>query len=331
MKFIVYNVRDDEIPFVEKWGKDHGVEVKYTTTTLNQETVEEAAGFDGISCLQTIPYSKELFDSLNKLGIKYLSLRNVGIDNIDLPAAKSNDVKITNVPAYSPESIAEFAVMMALYLSRKVGYMRQQLNQNHQYHFSPSFMGRLISEQTVGVIGTGRIGRAAIKLFKGLGANVIAYDKYPQKSTNGQYVYAKSLDEIYAQSDIISIHMPATEDNYHQFNHEVFEQMKDTALLINTARGSIVDTNDLMYALQSGEIAGAGIDTIENESADLQDSRSTKQVTDPDVLKFSMMPNVLITPHSAFHTSEAVKNMIDISLGNLKQMVEGQTPEDLVD
>ncbi|MEK2587902.1 NAD(P)-dependent oxidoreductase [Lentilactobacillus buchneri] len=264
MKFIVYNVRDDEIPFIEKWGKYHGIEVKYTTTTLNQETVEEAAGFDGISCLQTIQYSAELFESFKRLGIKYLSLRNVGVDNIDLPAAKANGVKITNVPAYSPESIAEFAVMMSLYLSRKVGYMRQQLDQKHEFHFSPNFMGRLISEQTVGVIGTGRIGQAAIKLFKGLGAKVIAYDKYPLKNTDNSFVYAKSLEQIYQESDIISIHMPATDDNYHQFNHEVFEQMKDTAILINTARGSIVDTDDLIFALQSGEIAGAGIDTIEN-------------------------------------------------------------------
>ena len=331
MKFIVYNVRDDEIPFIEKWGKYHGIEVKYTTTTLNQETVEEAAGFDGISCLQTIQYSAELFESFKRLGIKYLSLRNVGVDNIDLPAAKANGVKITNVPAYSPESIAEFAVMMSLYLSRKVGYMRQQLDQKHEFHFSPNFMGRLISEQTVGVIGTGRIGQAAIKLFKGLGAKVIAYDKYPLKNTDNSFVYAKSLEQIYQESDIISIHMPATDANYHQFNHEVLEQMKDTAILINTARGSIVDTDDLIFALQSGEIAGAGIDTIENESADLQDSRSTKKVNDPDVLKMALMPNVLVTPHSAFHTSEAVKNMIDISLGNLETMVNGKTPKDLVD
>lgn len=263
--------------------------------------------------------------------MKYLSLRNVGVDNIDLPAAKANGVKITNVPAYSPESIAEFAVMMSLYLSRKVGYMRQQLDQKHEFHFSPDFMGRLSSEQTVGVVGTGRIGQAAIKLFQGLGAKVIAYDKYPQKNVDNSFVYTKSLEQIYQESDIISIHMPATDDNYHQFNHEVFEQMKDTAILINTARGSIVDTDDLTFALQSGEIAGAGIDTIENESADLQDSRSTKKVSDPDVLKMSMMPNVLITPHSAFHTSEAVKNMIDISLGNLETMVTGETPKDLVD
>lgn len=331
MKFIVYNVRDDEIPFIEKWGKDHGIEVKYTTTTLNQETVEEAAGFDGISCLQTIQYSAELFESFSRLGMKYLSLRNVGVDNIDLPAAKANGVKITNVPGYSPESIAEFAVMMSLYLSRKVGYMRQQLDQKHEFHFSPDFMGRLISEQTVGVVGTGRIGQAAIKLFQWLGAKVIAYDKYSQKNVDNSFVYTKSLEQIYQESDIISIHMPATDDNYHQFNHEVFEQMKDTAILINTARGSIVDTDDLTFGLQSGEIAGAGIDTIENESADLQDSRSTKKVSDPDVLKMSMMPNVLITPHSAFHTSEAVKNMIDISLGNLETMVTGETPKDLVD
>ncbi len=108
---------------------------------MNQETVEEAAGFDGISCLQTIQYSAELFESFKRLGIKYLSLRNVGVDNIDLPAAKANGVKITNVPAYSPESIAEFAVMMSLYLSRKVGYMRQQLDQKHEFHFFTQLRG----------------------------------------------------------------------------------------------------------------------------------------------------------------------------------------------
>ncbi|WP_283805088.1 NAD(P)-dependent oxidoreductase [Lentilactobacillus rapi] len=119
--------------------------------------------------------------------------------------------------------------------------------------------------------------------------------------------------------------MPATKDNYHEFNHETFEAMKDTALLINTARGSIVDTNDLIYALQSGEIAGAGIDTIENESADLQDSRSTKQVNNADVIKLSMMPNVLITPHSAFHTTRSVMNMVNISMNNLKDLYAGET------
>nr|AAR85484.1 D-lactate dehydrogenase [Lactobacillus sp. MD-1] len=331
MKLIVYNVRDDEIPFVEKWGRDHQIEVTTTTTTLNTETAAEAAGFDGVSCLQTIPYSKELFAALQRLGIHYLALRNVGTDNIDIQAAKANNVKITNVPAYSPESIAEFAVMMALYLSRKVGYMQQQLQEQHEFHFSPAFMGRLISEQTVGVIGTGRIGRHAIQLFRGLGANVIAYDKYPQKITGGAFKYVDHLEDIIKQSDIISLHMPATADNFHLFNHEVFEEMKPNAILINTARGTIVDTNDLIFALESGEIAAAGIDTLEDESIDLQDSRSTKKITDADLIKLSMMPNVILTPHSAFHTTESVKNMVNISLNNLKTMAEGGKPADLVD
>lgn len=330
MRFIVYNVRDDEIPFVEKWGKDHQVDVTSTTTTLNTETISEAQGFDGISCLQTIPYSRELFDSFHQLGIKYLALRNVGIDNIDMQAAKDNGVLLTNVPAYSPESIAEFAVMMALYLSRKVGYMQQQLQDKHEFHFSSEFMGRLISEQTVGVIGTGRIGRHAIQLFRGLGAKVIAYDKYPLKSTNGEFEYVDHLEDIFGQSDIISLHMPATQDNFHLFNHEVFEAMKDNAILINTARGSIVNTGDLIFALESGEIAAAGVDTLENESADLQDSRSTKKITDSDLIKLSMMPNVILTPHSAFHTTESVKNMVTISLNNLKVMFTGGRPKDIV-
>ncbi|MDM7515232.1 D-2-hydroxyacid dehydrogenase [Lentilactobacillus sp. TOM.63] len=327
MKFIAYNVRDDEIPFIEKWGKDNQTEVSYTTMTLTQETIEEARGFDGISGLQTIDYSRSLFEDFKKLGIRYLSLRNVGTDNVDLQAAADNGVTVTNVPAYSPESIAEFAVTMALYLSRKVGYMQQQLRQKQQFHFSPDFMGRLMSEQTVGIVGTGRIGRQAIQLFEGLGAKVVAYDKYPVKN---KFRYTNSLQDLIVQSDIISIHMPATNDNYHEFNHETFEAMKDTALLINTARGSIVDTNDLIYALQSGEIAGAGIDTIENESADLQDSRSTKQVNNADVIKLSMMPNVLITPHSAFHTTRSVMNMVNISMNNLKDLYTGKTVADIV-
>lgn len=330
MKFMVYNVRDDEIPFVEKWGKDHHIEVKTTTTTLNTTTIQDAAGYDGVSGLQTIPYSQLLFAEFKKLGIHYLALRNVGVDNVDLQAASDNDVLVTNVPAYSPESIAEFAVTMALFLTRKVGYMQRQLMEQHEFHFAPEFMGRLISNQTVGIIGTGRIGRHAISMFRGLGAKVIAYDKYPVKETNGEFAYVKDLHELVSQSDIISLHMPATADNFHLFNHELFEMMKDNAILINTARGSIVDTQDLIFALESGEIAAAGIDTLENESADLQDSRSTKKLTDPDVIKLSMMPNVIITPHSAFHTSESVKNMVSISLNNLKDLVAGQKPDDLV-
>lgn len=198
MKFIAYNVRDDEIPFIEKWGKDNQTEVSYTTTTLTQETIEEARGFDGISGLQTIDYSRSLFEDFKKLGIRYLSLRNVGTDNVDLQAAADNGVTVTNVPAYSPESIAEFAVTMALYLSRKVGYMQQQLRQKQQFHFSPDFMGRLMSEQTVGIVGTGRIGRHAIQLFEGLGAKVIAYDKYPVKKINFiiQIIYRSWLPKV---------------------------------------------------------------------------------------------------------------------------------------
>ncbi len=329
MKFIAYNVRDDEIPFIEQWGREQKVEVTYNTTTLNNTTLIDAQGFDGISALQTIPYSAELFASMKKMGIHYLALRNVGIDNVDLKAARDNGIQITNVPAYSPASIAEFAVMMALYLSRKVGYMDQQLRDEREFHFSPKFMGRLISDQTVGIIGTGRIGQFAIKYFKGLGARVIAYDKFPVANPDG-FTYTKTIADLVQESDIISLHMPATTDNYHLFDESMFKAMKPEAILINTARGSIVDTQAMINALEAGRIGGAGVDTIEHESADLQDSRSTKRVTDPEVTTLMRMPNAIITPHSAFHTSESVKNMVDISLNNLKLMAEGQTPADLI-
>ena len=329
MKFIAYNVRDDEIPFVKDWGKQNGIEVDYSTDTLNLDTVSEADGFDGISGLQTIPYDAELFAKMKELGISMLSLRNVGLDNVDLVAAKQNGVTVTNVPAYSPASIAEFAVTLALMVNRKVGYMYNQLHDLGEFHMASDFMGRLMSNSTVGVVGTGRIGREAIKMFAGLGANVIAYDKFPMKDSDLPFKYVDSLDDILDQADVVDLHMPGLPENDHLFDEKAFKRMKNSAILINTARGSIVDTPAMINALKSGEIAGAGIDTLEHESADLQNSRSTAMVEAEDVLELSKMPNVIVTPHSAFHTDEAVKNMVDISLNNLKTKLSGGEVENL--
>ncbi|WP_283678044.1 D-2-hydroxyacid dehydrogenase [Lentilactobacillus sp. Marseille-Q4993] len=329
MKLIAYNVRDDEIPFLTKWGLEHGVDVDYDTETLTIDTLSKAEGFDGISGLQTIPYDADLFAAMKDMGIKFLALRNVGLDNVDLNAAKKNGISVTNVPAYSPASIAEFAVTLALNVNRKVGYMYQQLHDKGEFHFSADFMGRLMRNLTVGVVGTGRIGREAISMFAGLGAKVIAYDKFPMSDSELPFNYVDSMDELVEQADVVDLHMPGLPENDHLFNDDTFKRMKNSAVLINTARGSIVDTKALINALKTGEIAGAGIDTLENETAELQDSRSTAKVTDEDVLELSKLPNVILTPHSAFHTDEAVANMIGLSLGNLEKMVNGEAVDNL--
>ncbi|WP_268912787.1 D-2-hydroxyacid dehydrogenase [Lentilactobacillus sp. SPB1-3] len=329
MKLIAYNVRDDEIPFVKAWGEKNNVEVSYSIDTLNAETVKQAQGYDGISGLQTIPYDEALFSEMKEMGISMLALRNVGLDNVDLTAAKKAGIVVTNVPAYSPASIAEFAVTLALAVNRKVGYMYHQLHELGEFHFSPDFMGQLISNQTVGVVGTGRIGREAIRMFTGLGAKVIAYSQSHLDDSDLNFTYVDSLEELLDQADVIDLHIPGVPENEHLFDEKAFKHMKSSAILINTARGSIVDTQALICALEEGEIAGAGIDTLENESADLQNSRSTAQVTDSNVLKLAKMPNVIVTPHSAFHTDEAVMNMVNISFNNLKQQLTGGEVDNL--
>lgn len=329
MKLIAYNVRDDEIPFIKAWGEHNEVEVDYSIDTLNSETLKQAQGYDGISCLQTIPYDEELFAEMKKMGITMLSLRNVGLDNVDLVAAKKYGIVVTNVPDYSPASIAEFAVTLALAVNRKVGYMYYQLHELGEFHFSADFMGKLISNQTVGVVGTGRIGKEAIRMFTGLGAKVIAYSKSHLTDSELNFTYVDNLEDVMDQADIIDLHIPGVPENEHLFDEAAFKRMKSSAILINTARGSIVDTTALIAALERGEIAGAGIDTLEDESADLQNSRSTAQVTDHNVLALSKMPNVIVTPHSAFHTDEAVMNMVNISFNNLMQKLIGSEVNNL--
>lgn len=330
MKFMVYNVIESEIPFVKKWSEDNAIEVDFTDKLLDINSVELAKNYDGISTLQLQPMENELFEKMHKLNIPVLTIRNVGTDNIDLVAAKQNDILVTNVPTYSPESIAEFSVMMSLYLTRKAGYIQDLLHQKHQFHNEDHFIGKLISDMTVGIIGTGHIGRAAIKLFKGLGAKIIAYDKFAVDTDDGDIEYDNDIDELLRQADIVDLHVPGSPDNYHLINRERLDIMKNSAILINTARGSLVDTQALIYALENNIIAGAGLDTFEDEPGDILDTKSNQTLNDPNIIALAKMPNTIVTPHVAFNTQESIENMVNTSLDNLKTVMLTGTSENSV-
>ncbi|MFD1429142.1 D-2-hydroxyacid dehydrogenase [Lacticaseibacillus mingshuiensis] len=328
MKIIAYGARVDEIPYMKQWAQETGNELTIKEELLEADTVEWAKGYDGINCLQTTPYSAAVFDKMGDYGIHYLTLRNVGTDNVDFAAAAKNGVTLANTPAYSPEAIAEFAVTMTLNLLRRVGEVEHALRHG-DYAGSTQLIGRELRSQTVGIIGAGRIGRAAIQMFSGFGAKVITYDPHPSKDDTLACRYA-DMDELLAASDVVDLHIPGVPANDHIIDARALAQMKPGAVLINTARGNLVDTAAMIAALESGHLAGAGIDTYEHETAALLDMAHTGRFSDPQWDQLQKMPNVLLTPHVAYYTETAVHNMVTFSLTYLTELLTTGTTETIV-
>lgn len=324
MKIIVYGARIDEIPYLQQWAKNPDHTLAIHEELLDETTVAWAKGFDAVNALQTTPYSAAVFAKLHEFGIHFLAIRNVGTDNIDLAAAKANDVRISNVPAYSPTAIAEFAVTLSLQVLRRTGEVAAKLRAD-DYDGATKFIGRELGQQTVGVIGAGRIGRAAISIFEGFGAKVQAYDPYPVHNPDHPIDYVE-LDHLLATSDLIDLHIPGIPANDHIIDAAAFAKMKDNAVIVNTARGNLIDTEAMVAALRAGKLAGAGIDTYEHETKDLLTLNKEGRFHDPLWDELMGMPNVILTPHIAYYTETAVHNMVYYSLQNLIDfLTKGET------
>lgn len=277
MKIIVYGARVDEIPYFKQWAAQTGHELSVHEALLDARTVDWAQGFDGINCLQTTPYSAAVFEKMGQYGIRFLTIRNVGTDNIDFAAAQAAGVRIANVPAYSPSAIAEFAVTLTLNLLRRLGEVEQTLATG-DFNGAATYIGRELGQLTVGIVGAGRIGQAALKLFHGFGAKVLAFDPHPQSTLPCEYV---ELAELLQRADIVDLHVPGIAANDHLIDAAALAQMKPGALLINTARGNLIDTTALIAALRNGQLGGAGIDTYEHETTAILTANATGRFTTP--------------------------------------------------
>ena len=248
------------------------------------------------------------------MGISYFTVRTAGYDGIDIEKAKSFGIKISNVPQYSPSAIAEFAVALALATIRKIPLcLSRAKNQNFS---GDNLMGRELNTMAIGIIGTGHIGLTTAKVFKAFGAKIIAYDTFENPQAQGILEY-KSLDEVFAESDLISLHVPLTPQNHHIINAESIAKMKDGVVIVNTARGGHINTADLRDALVSGKVAAAGLDVFENEKHLIRKDLSGRIIKDSVYRDLSNFPNVIITPHVAFNTDVAVQNMVKMSTENL--------------
>lgn len=320
MKIFVYNMREfDELPRFEKYAKEYGIEFDYTTEAPSPDNYHLAKGYDGLSIITTITPA-EMLDAMKENGIKVISTRTIGYEHIDLNHAKEIGMGICNV-TYDPASVAEYTIMMILLGCRKMRYVMERAEV--QDFTLNGKLARELIHSTVGVIGTGRIGSHVIKILKGFGAKILCYDIYPREEIKEMAEYV-DLETLYKESDIITLHAPATEDNYHMLNKDAFEKMKDGVIIVNCARGHLINTGDMIDYLTNGKIGIAALDVLEREAGLYYNDLSGRVIDNPEMATLKKMQNVIFAPHMAFYTEEAVSNMVENSIKGIKAYLTGE-------
>jgi D-lactate dehydrogenase len=309
MKILAYSHRLDETEFFKEFSNKYNVEVVLTESEPTTETAKLAKGFDCISIITTI-IDAELVEEFHKLGVKFISTRTIGYDHIDLKKAKELGIHVGNT-TYSVNSVADYTIMLMLMATRKIKLIMEK--SSAQDYSLKGVQGKELPNLTVGVLGTGRIGKTVIKHLSGFGCKVLAYDIYENEEVK---VYAEYVDlnTILKSSDIITLHMPATDENHHMINKESIKLMKDQVYIINTARGTLINTNDLIEAIENKKIGGAALDVIENEANLYYNNLNGKVLENRDLAILKSFPNVIVTPHTAFYTDQAVSDMVENSI-----------------
>tara|TARA_R110000744_G_C19303688_1_gene556000 strand:+ start:243 stop:1250 length:1008 start_codon:yes stop_codon:yes gene_type:complete len=322
MKLLVYSAKDFEIPFLNNANnKLH--KVSFTKDALNSETAIQAVGHNAVSIFSGDDASSIVLEKLSDLGVRYISLRSAGYNNVHLKTAHKYGLKVANVPEYSPYSIAEHAVALLQALNRKVILADRQV---HSFNFlQNNLMGFDLNGKTVGIIGTGKIGSVMAKIMSGFGCKILANDLKPDYKLVQLYdLTYTSVEKICKQSDIISLHIPLTQENYYLIDKQKLALMKPEVILINTARGALVETKELISALEEKAIGGYCTDVYEKEIGSFFKDNSTEGIKDTQLMKLLSFPNVLLTPHQGFITKEALTNIAEVTFENLKSWEEGK-------
>lgn len=322
MKAIAFSVGSFEEPFLQ--NTDH--ELTLVPDHLSLDTIDQAKGFEAVLIFGTDEASKDVLTRLGQLGVRYVLTRSAGTDHIDQVAADELGIAVRSIPAYSPGAIAEYAVALMLALGRHV---QQATDNARQFNFklTPDLVGFELSGKTVGIAGYGHIGQALASILTGFGCHLLAYDSTPDSAQDESPVLIESVsfEALLSRSDIISLHLPLTEQTQALFNHDTFSRMKPGAMLINTGRGGILKTADALEALKSGQLGYLGIDVYEHEQGLFFEDRSDSAHPDPLVEELLGLPNVLVTGHQAFLTREALQAIAQESMAILREW-EQSTP-----
>lgn len=322
MELLVYSAKDFEVPFLKKANKNVH-KVTYIQEALNTHTAIKAMGFEAISIFSGDDASLVVLEKLRDLGVKYITLRSAGHNNIHIKAAKRYGLRVANTPEFSPHAIAEHATALLLALNRKIILADKQV---HEYNFLlDNLMGFDLHGKTVGILGTGKIGSVMAKIMHGFGCTILACDLVPDHSLIDLYdARYTSLEELCSQSDIISLHIPLTYQNHELINSSRLDLMKKNVILINTSRGCIVHTVALIEALENGRIGAYGTDVYKREKGTFFRDNSKFGIANKQLKKLLTFPNVLLTPHQAFVTKEAIRNIAATTFENISAWEGGK-------
>ncbi|MEZ3508375.1 MAG: 2-hydroxyacid dehydrogenase [Lachnospiraceae bacterium] len=317
MKIAFFSTKPYDKIWFEPMGKEYGFEIHFYEAPFQEETVTLARGYDAV-CIFVNDYANaRMIQQLYEMEVKAILLRSAGFNHVDIKAAEDK-VWILRVPSYSPEAVAEFAMGMILTVNR---YTHKAYNRTREFNMSLNgLMGVDLYHKTAGIIGTGKIGQAMIRICRGFGMRVLAYDPYPNKNLDVEYT---ALEQLIAEADVISLHCPLTSETKHIINRSTIDHMKQGVYLVNTSRGSLIDTDALIDGLVAGKFGGVGLDVYEEEEGIFYEDKSGEIMQDENLARLMTFPNVLITSHMGFFTKEAMQSIARVTLENAYALEKG--------
>lgn len=328
MKVAMFSSRSYDMNHFNPLLSEQNIEIEYFDTQLNIHTFQLAQGHEAVCAFVNDDLSAPVLTELAKLGVKVIVMRCAGFNNVDIEASKKLGLKVMRVPAYSPEAVAEHAIALMMTLNRR---MHKAYQRTRDANFSlQGLVGFNMFGKTVGVIGTGKIGVATMRILKGFGCKILAFDPYPSDQAlelGAEYV---SAEQLFEQSDIISLHCPLTNSNKHLLNAESFAKMKDGVMIINTSRGALLNATDAIVALKAGKIGALGLDVYEEEDSLFFGDHSDEIIGDDVFRRLSACHNVMFTGHQAFLTKEALTSIAQTTLDNLQSFAIGKSSENEV-
>ena len=317
MKLAFFDTKSYDIPGFDRYAAPAGIEIKYYEPNLDEDTVSLAAGFDAVCVFVNDTVNANVVEKLYQLGVKAVLLRCAGFNNVDIKACQGK-LRVFRVPAYSPHAVAEHAMALLLTINRRThkAYIRTR-----EFNFSlQGLAGFDLYGKTVGIIGTGKIGRVFADICKGFGMNILAYDKFPAENAGLNYV---DLPELFEKSDIISLHCPLTDETRHIINSDSIAMMKKGVTIINTSRGGLINTEDLINGIKEKKVGAACLDVYEEEGDLFYEDFSGHIVQDDKLVRLIAMPNVIVTSHQAFLTNEALDNIAATTVNNMTRFFSG--------
>jgi D-lactate dehydrogenase len=326
MKILFFSAKPYDRQFFKSHNSSYNFELEFLETHLGPHIVNAVEpGTDAVCVFVNDRLTAEVINALAEKQVKVIALRCAGFNNADIDSARRNGIKICRVPAYSPESVAEHAVAMLLTLNRKI---HKAYNRVREQNFSLNgLLGFNLYGKKVGIIGLGKIGQAFYRIMKGFGCDIIVYDPFAAKTPSSEDIEFVSLETLLSAADVISLHCPLTQENHHLVNEATIKQMKKGVTLINTSRGGLINTKDVIEALKSGQIANLAIDVYEQEEKLFFKDLSAEIIGDDMIQRLMSFPNVLVTGHQAFFTTEALDQIASTTLHSVQEILSGREPE----